>query len=865
MVKKSILFAFSLFMVVTMLLGACTPTTVVQTQVVEVPKEVVKTVEVEKEVPKEVIKEVEKIVEVTPTPRPSDRMGAWLDEVVFSVVNASSAVTQIKSKAIDIYASGLSSADLPSIQEAGLNYSKQNGLYYELTFNPVGPVFDSTGALNPFSSPKVREAMNWLVDRNYLNQEVYAGGAELKWFPITTKFPDYADLADVVRGLEAKYAYNPDKANEVITAEMETMGATKVDNKWTFNGAPVSLIFLIRTDSDRTRVPVGDYVANQLESIGFTVDRQYKTSSEASPLWVSGNPADGLWHIYTGAWSATIIDRDQGDNFQFFYTPSSAYSFSPLWQAYTPVDEFNKLADDLAYNRFNTLEERRAAFTRALELGLEDSERVWLIDGKNFAPYSTDVAVTYDLAAGIDGAQLWPYTLRFKDREGGRMNWAQPDLFVDPWNGVAGSNWAFDQSAIRATSSGGLMADPFTGLYWPLRVERAEVTAQEGLPIGKTQDWVDLQFAPSIEVPADAWVDWDATNQKFITAGEKYTETQTAKVKSVVYYPDDLFETVKWHDGSNLSAADFVMGMIMTFDTAKPESKIYDESRVSNLESFLSVFKGWRIVSTSPLVIEAYSDGYQLDAELNVTTLWPNYGYGEAPWHTIAIANLAEEAGELAYSSDKADAKEIEWTSFIGGPSLEILAKQLGEATTNSYVPYAATLSDYITPEEAAARYANLQAFYDAQNHFWVGTGPYFLGKVFLTEKTLTLRRFADFPDPSNRWDVFTEPRIADVELDGSAQVTIGSEASFDVFVTFKGEPYPQKDIKEVKFLLYDATGQIVKVSTAETVADGQYKITLTAEDTGKLAAGSNKLEVAVVSLAVSVPTFTTFEFVTAP
>ncbi len=865
MVKKSVLLAFSLFMAVAMLLAACAPTTVVQTQVVEVPKEVIKTVEVEKEVPKEVIKEVEKIVEVTPTPHPSDRMGAWLDEVVFSVVNASSAVTQVKSKAIDIYASGLSSADLPSIQEAGLNYSKQNGLYYELTFNPVGPVFDSTGALNPFSSPKVREAMNWLVDRNYLNQEVYAGGGELKWFPITTKFPDYADLADVARGLEAKYAYNPDKANEVITAEMEAMGATKADNKWTFNGAPVTLIFLIRTDSDRTRVPVGDYVANQLESIGFTVDRQYKTSSEASPLWVGGNPADGLWHIYTGAWSATVIDRDQGDNFQFFYTPSSAYSFSPLWQAYTPVDEFNTLADDLAYNRFNNLDERRTAFTRALELALEDSERVWLIDGKNFAPYSTDVAVTYDLAAGIDGAQLWPYTLRFKDREGGRMNWAEPDLFVDPWNGVAGSNWAFDQAAIRATNSGGVMADPFTGLVWPLRVERAEVTVQEGLPVGKTLDWVDLQFAPTIEVPADAWVDWDATNQKFITAGEKYTETQTAKVKSVVYYPDDLFETVKWHDGSNLSAADFVMGMIMTFDNAKKESAIYDESRVSNLDSFLSVFKGWRIVSTSPLVIEAYSDGYQLDAELNVTTLWPNYGYGEHPWDVIAIGNLADAAGELAYSSDKADAKEIEWLSFIGGPSLDILAKYLGEATTNSYIPYAPTLSAYITPEEAAARYANLQAFYDAQNHFWVGTGPYFLGKVFLTEKTLTLRRFEDFPDPSNRWDVFTEPRIADVELDGSAQVTIGSEASFDVFVTFKGEPYPQKDIKEVKFLLYDATGAIVKVSTAEAVADGQYKITLTAEDTGKLAAGSNKLEVAVVSLAVSVPTFTTFEFVTAP
>jgi peptide/nickel transport system substrate-binding protein len=131
--------------------------------------------------------------------------------------------------------------------------------------------------------------MNWLIDRQYLNQEIYAGGALLKWFTITTQFPDYADLADVVKALENKYAYNPEKANEVITAEMEAMGATLVDGKWTYKDEPVTIILLIRNDSDGTRVPIGDYVANQLESIGFTTDRQYKKSSESSPIWIGGN------------------------------------------------------------------------------------------------------------------------------------------------------------------------------------------------------------------------------------------------------------------------------------------------------------------------------------------------------------------------------------------------------------------------------------------------------------------------------------------------------------------------------------------------------------------------------------------------
>ena len=66
-----------------------------------------------------------------------------------------------------------------------------------------------------------------------------------------------------------------------------------------------------------------------------------------------------------------------------------------------------------------------------------------------------------------------------------------------------------------------------------------------------------------------------------------------------------------------------------------------------------------------------------------------------------------------------------------------------------------------------------------------------------------------------------------------------------------------------VKYLLYGADGTIVEVATAEAVEDGLYRVTLSAETTGALAAGSNKLEVAVVAIPVSIPSFSTIEFVT--
>ncbi len=853
MFKKSFTFAFALLIIASMVLAACQPA---QTTPTEAP--VVEPTAVEQPTAEVVPTEV-------PTPEvvQTTRKGGWLDEIVFSVVASDSALTQIEAGAIDIYANGLSSKDLPAIKDAGVSYSTSSGLYYDILYNPAGPEF-TDGRFNPFSNRKIREATNWLFDRDYINQEVYAGGGLAKFFAITTQFPDYADLADVARKLESYYAYNFDKAKEVITAEMEGMGATLVDGKWMYKDAPVTLIYIIRNDSDGTRIPIGEYTAAQFEALGFTVDRQMKKGSEASPIWIGSDPVEGQWHLYTAAWSATVLDRDQSNIFQEMYLDSSAQGI-PAFLDNVSDPEFKELGDRLATADFATLQERHDMMARALELSLQDSLQVFLIDGKQFTPYANGMVATADLAAGIEGAQIYPYTLRWADQEGGTVRWATQDLFAEPWNPIAGSNWAFDQGAIRATQSGDIMYDPYTGLLWPLRIEKADVVVKEGLPVGKTLDWVNLEFAPEITVPADAWIDWDAANQVFVTVGEKNPEGLTALRKTTLYYPADMFETVKWHDGANLSLADFVFGMIMTFDRAKPESAIYDAQAEPQFLPFQENFRGFKIVSTEPLVIEYYSDTYSLDAELNIPLMFPTYTFGEGSWDTMAVANAAEAGGELAYSVDKALEKEIEQTSFIGGPSLEVLAKYLDQAIADKTIPYAPTMSAYLTADEAVARYEALKAWYGEHNNFMVGTGPYFVDQAFLTEKTLTLKHFEDYPDLADRWSNFGEPKLAVVELDGPGQVKIGEEATFDVFVTFKDAAYPAAEIKQVKFLLYNAQGEIVKVAEAVAVEDGQYSVVLDTATTAALEAGSNKLEVAVVPFTVSQPTFASVEFVTAP
>ena len=811
--------------------------------------------------------------EATEEPEPTEepvvrttRVGGWLDTVAMSVVDAASAVTQIEAGAVDLYASNLSTPqDIAAIEAAGLERSNQFGIYYEITFNPAGPTFEATGKLNPFSNGMCREAMQFLIDRDYINQEIYGGTAIPKFTSLLSGFPDYGRYIDVIREYEVKYQPNRDKAVELFDGCMADLGAESVDGKWNFNGEPVELIFLIRTDSDGTRRPMGDIISNWLEEVGFTVTRQYGTSSELSPIWVLGNMNDGLFHLYTGAWGSGAVSRDDSGDFQFFYSPSSGYGFSDLWQNYVMDPADQQVFDDLANKTYTTLEERKEMFRQAFDIQFKYNYRVWVADGKAASVWKPDLSVSYDLSAGVDINSLWPYTLRFDDVEGGTVKWGTPDLFVDPANPVSGSNWTYDSQWQIATSDWDAIPNPYTGLQIPQRLERAEVEVVEGLPVGATYDWVSLDFVDEITVPEDVWVDWNPETETFITVGEKFPDGLTAKVHATYYYPENLWD-ITWHDGSSLSMGDFVMAMIEGFATGTEGSPIYDEAQAPSLEATLQTFRGFRVVSTDPLVLERWSDTWYGDAEQIAvpyrTAFWPEYGYGQAGWAMMAVANKAEAAGELAFSSDKADALEVEWMNFIGGPSLEILDAKLDEAIAENHIPFEATMGQFVTAEEAAARYANLKAFYGEYGHFWTGTGPYILKDVFQVEKAATLVYNPNYLDLADKWAMFSTPMVAEIAVDGAGRVTIGEEATFDVFLTFEGEAYPSDQVSEVKYLLFNSDSELVEVGLAEFVAEGQYLVTISAETTAKLTSGANKVEAVAVVLPVAIPSIGDFEFV---
>ena len=151
----------------------------------------------------------------------SPRLGAWVDEVVFrEEADRAKAINMFEAGEIDVY--GLGITDLNFI----VRIQASRVIQYEISYGSSSESdvqscwahsLPKTGELNPFHVPAIREAVNWLIDRNVMAEEIYGGLAVPRFLPLTTAFPDYARLADVARRLELHYSYDPEKAKSGLS------------------------------------------------------------------------------------------------------------------------------------------------------------------------------------------------------------------------------------------------------------------------------------------------------------------------------------------------------------------------------------------------------------------------------------------------------------------------------------------------------------------------------------------------------------------------------------------------------------------------------------------------------------------------
>jgi len=655
---------------------------------------------------------------------------------------------------------------------------------------------------------------------------------------------------------------------------------------------PVVIEMLIRADL-APWPGAGHWIGDQLEALGFTVNRTVRTGATASPIWIGTHPREGKMHMYTGGWISPAIPRNQGGIFDQMYTHRVMAGFG-LWDVLEEqLEEFPDLDNasrKLRFNEFKNMAERKVLFDTVLWEAMKFSNCIWVADVAGTNPYRTDIRVASNVAGGI-GDPNWVHTLhKFNTTTGeaivgGDITVEFPNLFNEPWNPVAGSSWSYDMFPTRrALGDAATMSDPGTGpdpatggLPWPQRIASATVWTDEDLPVGQTIDWdenlewneVAATFA-GLQAPEDAWADWDATTQTFIDAGTRFADPadRFAATRVRVVYDDNLWD-LPLHDGTTMSPADFLMGMIYTFDRGKPDSPVFEPTAKAAIEAWLDNLKGFQIVSLDPLTIDTWHDTWYLDAEIiaDARTWWPLYGtYGWTGfWHKIAagwVCESPDHGGGItgAWTSTKAEDNDVPYLDYTKGPSLPVLDSAVAWATTNDFIPYYDAIKAVYDDEalgyegddldaEIAARWAAIAGFRTDSKHYWVGNGPFMIANALddLDPPTsIILTRFADYPDDATKWfgfmpdaeytgpermGVFPDRVILAVETSHATAISKLKAGTIDVYAFGITDPILVSDIQAN--LSYDLNFGSYRDVRFNTYRDPETKEPFFAEDFG--------------------------------
>ncbi|RLE65039.1 MAG: hypothetical protein DRN53_00305 [Thermoprotei archaeon] len=686
------------------------------------------------------------------------------------------------------------------------------GTWLALLVNPL----ETEEGFNPFSIREVREALNWLIDREYIAMEILKGLAIPRWTIFRAVSPDYSRVIDYMKILESKYAHNFEKAKEAIFNALLEAGAVYKEGKWYYEDEPITIKFLIRPEDERK--DIGDYIATLLEKLGFTVERLYKPAAEAYMLWGSVDPTlKGEWHLYTAGWiSLAITAYDDSDPY-YYYS-----EWSVPWIVYHKVPPIlAELADKLNKAEYKSIEERNEWVKKITELALQDGTYIFLADQKQIYIISADVEkYVYDLYGGACAAFWIARTIRFAE-PGGEVKAGNRVMFIEGFNPVGGFGWLYDELARQMFMDFGVWAHPHTGRYIPIRAQFKVETAG---PDGK------------LPVPSDA-LKYDVTERKFVPVGPGVEATSKVTFDLVLG---------KWHHGQPITKADILHGIAMTIRYATEGTEVYDPNTVEPAEmTFVRRFKAIRFVDED--TVEVYIDYWHVDETYiaAMADIWP-----VIPWELHAIMADVVAEKKAAFSLAYADEWGVEMLDLTKGPTLSLLEEALKELSAENYIP--PELEDVITAEDAKARWDALNTWYTEKGHFMVSNGPFYFEKADPVARQIILSAFREYPFTADKWDELLIIKVPEAEVvKAPTEVVPGMPAEFDIQVTVAGKAYERA---KVKYLVTDPLGRFTFSGAGEHVGGGLFKITFSEEDTAKLMPGTYKMTLITVGEEAATP-----------
>jgi len=750
----------------------------------------------------------------------SAEKSTYFDSVKFiQYLDENTALEEVRNGNLDLYYYRIPSDRLENSKaREGLNVFDSTSGSYSILVNPA-----ETQKFNPFSIQEVRFALNYLVDRKLIVNELMSGyGAPM----ISQYGPFDPEYLTVIEQLEKfNFRYNPTLGEEIIMKNLKEKGAVKTNGKWQINESPIEIIFFIRSD-DPVRKSIGEILASELERIGFMVKRDYGDLNKAFVIVYGSDPADLKWSIYTEGWAKSAFVKYDSVSLGQMYAPwfsnMPGFNVPEYWNYQN--EHIDSLTQKIYTGDFKSADQREELIQQSIVEGVNESVRIFLASKVDQYVVNKGInGVVNDFGAGIP-TRFTPINAQGEKDE---LVIGVKQIYQGSWNPIMGFSDTYSRQIWGILSDPLTFKHPFTGETVPIRGSWSVETAG---PDG------------SLNLPDDAII-WDPHTQVWKNVPNNATAT------SKVTFDLDFSN---WHNGQKMDMNDILHSLYFTIEwgTQTDENdKTFDDEFTPRAGQSVDTIIGVRPIDDK--TIEVYVDYWHFDdGEIaEWASLW-----NTMPWEIFTAIEQAVIDGKVSISRSGASNKNINWVSLIIPNDARVIQNYLDEFNHERYVPAPLKLfeSDLDYFEN---RYLASSEWITKNNHAVISNGPFYLNSYSPESRTITVTSFEDDSYPFNvgHWSAFehTEfPKITDVQIPKLIQ----KENELNISIKTS-----QAD--SILYFLNNNNGDLV-TSEKIKVYENPTTIKISGNHTKKLGIGANDLKIFAISNSVLKPDFYTTSFI---
>ena len=458
----------------------------------------------------------------------------FFDSVKFiQYLDENTALEEVRNGNLDVYYYTISPDRLETHQaREGLQVFDSTGVRYSILVNPA-----EADEFNPFSSKEIRFALNYLIDRKLIVNELMGGyGAPIISYYSTSE-PEYLS---VIEQLELfNFKYNPELADKIITKILKEKGATKINDKWIINEKPIEVTIFIRSD-DPVRKSIGEILSVELEKIGFVIKKDFGDLNKAFVVVYGSNPADLKWSLYTEGWASSAFVRYDSIGLGQMYSPwfSNMPGFNdPTYWNYKN-DRLDEITQKIYIGDFESSEKRSELIQEAVVEGVNESVRIFLASKIDQYVVNEKVSgIVNDFGAGVP-SRFTPINAKSDDNE---FAVGVKQIYQGAWNPIMGLTDTYSRHIWGIISDPGSFKHPFTGETLPIRATWDVETAG---PDGK------------LDIPQEA-ITWNPELQQWDNVSSNSVAT------SKVIFD---FKFSNWHNGQKMDMNDILYSLYFTIE-----------------------------------------------------------------------------------------------------------------------------------------------------------------------------------------------------------------------------------------------------------------------------------------------------------